>query len=198
MSEAAVSAGAALLCTTLRQHLSTRQSELYSELLCWITLPLLFKAVQQPKSRTHHKAAFPIHDSGGQRASLFFSSYKTLWVVASGITVATVYKTEYPVIEFFVSDSEELCTALFSNQPIANVNASSSDSSDLSTIRNYAPYLVRLLATHASQQYNLGYDLDRSLFNSHFVQLEPLGFRSIHFPHPRTSCGLHLFHAYER
>ena len=104
---ATTTAGAALLCTVLSQYLSARPSELYSELLCWLTLPLLFGFVQRLETRTRPKTGALVSDFAVEHnfpSSHFYSSpSNAAWIVATGITIATFYKTEQPVIELFVS-----------------------------------------------------------------------------------------------
>ncbi|KMP07830.1 capsule protein [Coccidioides immitis RMSCC 2394] len=53
------SAGAALLCAITRQYLFSRQSELCSEILAWLILPIVFKITSSPRINKFFGAAAP-------------------------------------------------------------------------------------------------------------------------------------------
>lgn len=88
-------AGAALLFSLLSQYLSTPESEVGSEIVCWIILPILFGISQNKVLSRDVRRLF--HDSVGSRTSL--------WVVAGGIAIACVYEAEIGRVGLFVRTS---------------------------------------------------------------------------------------------
>jgi hypothetical protein len=105
---------AALFCTTLSQYLSTRQSELYSELLCWLIIPIIFKVQRQLQSSApndigpqlkHVELNYPLPIT-------MFSSHAWLkltpiWAIALGNMINTVYRTEFLIVELYVSSHHQ-------------------------------------------------------------------------------------------
>ncbi|RSL82221.1 hypothetical protein CEP51_005313 [Fusarium floridanum] len=86
---------AALISSTLKEHLSSRRPELFSELLCWATLPVLIKHTQRtPPSKG--AAPTPFGDLGAQTASSGLQ-----WIVAAGIAGASFYRAECSSLAFF-------------------------------------------------------------------------------------------------
>ena len=81
------SAGAAVLCTLLTRHLSSREAEIPSETLCWAILPVLF-------ARTIRL------DPG---ASNSVASSVSLWTVAANIAAVCCYRAEIGIIYLIVS-----------------------------------------------------------------------------------------------
>lgn len=102
------SVAAALLCNLLTQHLSRRQSELCSETLSWILLPIIFEVVK-----------LITNDFGRTTSRSFPRSLETrrvsstsLWTVALGIATACFFKSEKGMIPYFVSSSNRWPTVL--------------------------------------------------------------------------------------
>ncbi|RSM13608.1 hypothetical protein CDV31_005778 [Fusarium ambrosium] len=86
---------AALASSALKEHLSSRRPELFSELLCWATLPVLIKHTQRtPPSKG--AAPTPFGDLGAQTASSGLQ-----WIVAAGIAGASFYRAECSSLAFF-------------------------------------------------------------------------------------------------
>lgn len=86
--------GASLFCSLLVQRSFTQQSELPSEIICWTVLPLLSKYTRWPVTRT-----VGISDLSDIRPIPF----RSLWVIAAGVTVSSAYKSENGIIELLVS-----------------------------------------------------------------------------------------------
>jgi hypothetical protein len=101
---------AALFCTTLSQYLSTRQSDLYSELLCWVAIPVLFKVQRRLQSSSPGDIRGQVkHDEPNYASAIsLFSSHvwlklNPMWSIALGVTISTVYKTDFLIVELYVS-----------------------------------------------------------------------------------------------
>lgn len=107
-------AGSALLCSLLAQHLTPtfrqgggqQESEVLSEAICWCILPILFSYTSTPSSKTKHlpKYRHPHHhhQAPGGTSSLW-SPGLALWVVALGVTVACTFRAEVGFLGLFVS-----------------------------------------------------------------------------------------------
>jgi hypothetical protein len=115
------SAGAAVLCTLLTQRLSSRQSELCSETVCWMILPTLFKIAN--RSNISISTASFYGKPGSQSASS-----RSLWVFAVGIVIACSYKAEIGKIALFVSSHIGKKKMHSKVKLIARINSTSSDS----------------------------------------------------------------------
>ncbi|KAI0012689.1 hypothetical protein F4779DRAFT_614410 [Xylariaceae sp. FL0662B] len=91
------SAGAALLCSVLTQRLSSAQSELFSEMLCWIVLPIVFRIARRPDADVDKfsKAIAPGRPMN-QRAST-----ASLWAVALSIATFCIFKAETGMVVGF-------------------------------------------------------------------------------------------------
>jgi len=89
-----VTASAALLCITLTQYLSSKQAEFYSEIICWSLLPALFHITQPEDSP---RTITPPNSVARQP-----SSWKSTWVIALWITLATLYRAELGNIKLYV------------------------------------------------------------------------------------------------
>lgn len=99
----ATGAGAvAVVWAALAQHLSSKQSELCSEICCWAILPLLIRA-----SRRSEHDTFPAPDSIG-KASSHRSYSVSLWVVALCLAATSWYVSEFGTIELLVSAFSQL------------------------------------------------------------------------------------------
>lgn len=94
----------AVLCTVVvSQHQSSRLSEVSSEALCWVILPILFAIAKRSDTDITSRAALPrssIPNPGPQRTSPI-----SLWVVAICVTAASCYKAEIGAIALLVRNS---------------------------------------------------------------------------------------------
>ncbi|KAI1085132.1 hypothetical protein F5B20DRAFT_521105 [Whalleya microplaca] len=88
------STGAALLCSILTQHLSSRQSELYSETLCWMVLPVALKIAKRPDVDKLSKGTAP------SSLAAHPASASSLWVVALSIATFCIFKAENGMVGF--------------------------------------------------------------------------------------------------
>lgn len=96
---------AALICTFLTEYTSSTRSELFSELLCWIILPTLFRTVKYNDLKSE------ISGSYSEKNVTQYKSLGSLWIVALSIAFSCAYKTENRVIQFFVGCLREIiCT----------------------------------------------------------------------------------------
>lgn len=112
-----------MLCTVLTQHLSSRQSEVCSETLCWIMLPVLFTVARRWDISTISTATLS-SDPGSHAASS-----TSLWIVAAGIATACCYKAEMGMIGFLVGSSSWLKKGgTLTKDLAASVDSASSDS----------------------------------------------------------------------
>lgn len=118
-------AGAAVLCTVLTQHLYSNhgQSELYSEILCWAILPVLFTIASHPSSSSNFSSNLNsnlISNLSSNLSSKFNSvpgsqlpsSSISLWVVAAGVATACCYKAEIGTIGLLVRSPPYLVSPL--------------------------------------------------------------------------------------
>lgn len=85
------------LCTLLRQRFSSGPSELSSEALCWMFMPLLFMVAKRSRTTNFPKAAVSFHSEAQ------FPYSWPLWIFATCIATVCVYKEENRSIAFFVS-----------------------------------------------------------------------------------------------
>lgn len=85
-------AGAALLSTLLTQWLSSRESELCSEFLAWVLLPMIFRA-----SRREPNIDKPL---GTERIP---TPALSVWIVTLSIVTLCVFRAEIGLVGFFVS-----------------------------------------------------------------------------------------------
>jgi hypothetical protein len=95
----------ALLCTFFTEYTSSEESEIYSELLCWLILPVLFRAAQYTDIKSRMSRVHSTKDDTQSR------SPGSLWIVALSVGISCAYKTENRVIEFFVRLFQELLIA---------------------------------------------------------------------------------------
>lgn len=91
------SAAISLVCMLLTQHFTSRVSEAYSEVLCWVILLILFLSKQQLHIGT--TASF-LSSSGFSEDS---TSSTVLWAVAISIALVTCFKMEVDTFAFYVS-----------------------------------------------------------------------------------------------
>ncbi|KAB8257997.1 hypothetical protein BDV32DRAFT_126530 [Aspergillus pseudonomiae] len=113
-------AGAALLCNLWTACLSSRQSELCSEILAWMILPAMFKVVRRLKAnkiRTRPPLSEPAHQP---------QSAKSSWLVALGISTSCVYQAEiglvgvFPVLTPLLLIAERYLGSEFGDSTISN------------------------------------------------------------------------------
>jgi hypothetical protein len=82
----------ALVFTFISDLLFTQTSELWSELGCWVLLPLIFKATNGKGSP---------YDSSVNRTQK--TSLRALWAFAIGVGIFSAFKAEFGEIILFVS-----------------------------------------------------------------------------------------------
>ncbi|KAL7930755.1 glycosyltransferase family 90 protein [Trichoderma chlorosporum] len=87
-------AGAALLFATLAQWLSSQDSELETEILCWAFLPVLLKSLGQPRAKSLLR---PVVSGKAKESS---SSAYSVWVVAVSVAVYSLFKSEIGLVQF--------------------------------------------------------------------------------------------------
>ncbi|KAH6605504.1 hypothetical protein Trco_004657 [Trichoderma cornu-damae] len=85
-------AGAALLCSMLTQWLSARESEIYSEILCWATLPVLVTYQKPPRPES---ILGPVASGESKIPTPPRSS---MWMVAGSVAIFSFFKTEIDAI----------------------------------------------------------------------------------------------------
>lgn len=95
------SAGLALVCSTLAQYFFTWEAEIYSEILCWVTLPALFIFTEKWDKWTLSK--WTIVYSDGKPASSW-----SLWVVAFFLALQSLGKSQYGILVLFVSSHAQV------------------------------------------------------------------------------------------
>ncbi|KAK1672167.1 hypothetical protein BDP55DRAFT_558846 [Colletotrichum godetiae] len=98
-------AGAAVIYTIVTQYLSSNAAELWSELLCWLLLPFLYRSARQnPYSLGDRKTSKNSLPSPVLRRPSFVvaAGSVSLWVVAFAIVVASVYRAEYKTTIVFL------------------------------------------------------------------------------------------------
>ncbi|KAL6874790.1 glycosyltransferase family 90 protein [Trichoderma novae-zelandiae] len=88
------SAGAALLFATLAQWLSSPESEMYSEMVCWAVLPVLVRSLNQPQPS---KSLLRPVVAGKARTTT--STAATVWGYAANVAVYTFFRTETGLIQ---------------------------------------------------------------------------------------------------
>lgn len=87
-----IRAGAALLCTVIAQWLYSQKNELYSEILCWMILPVLLRTRKRTGGDT-----IPIPNGGKTPVPS-----RSLWIIAIGIAATSFYKAESKKIILYV------------------------------------------------------------------------------------------------
>lgn len=92
-----VTASAAILCATLARYLASRQAEVYSEIICWLLLPTLLYITQTEDSP---RTITPPNSAARRPISWNF-----MWIVALGITLATLYRAEIGDIKLYVKNA---------------------------------------------------------------------------------------------
>lgn len=126
------SAGAAALSTVLTQHIASRyvKSELSSEILCWLLLPLLFQLARPRDIGRFGTIPKPQPQSKSRPISSRF-----LWIAAASIAIASCYKAEIGVIGLLViSTPQERHTQTNGGRDVASIDSASFDSWESSPI----------------------------------------------------------------
>ena len=90
------SAGLALLFAILSQHYFTQQSELLSETLSWVLLPVIFNFIEHlgVAGQSKHTQA----DGAPQS-----ESSRSLWILAFCLASSSFYRAEYGTVWLYVS-----------------------------------------------------------------------------------------------
>ncbi|KAI1818542.1 glycosyltransferase family 90 protein [Poronia punctata] len=99
------SAGAALVCGVAAHYLGSRQTEIASELLCWIFLPLIFDKANHQRllGLDRHDGTLPSHDSSKPAAASGSGDVpvSSIWIVAICIAICSVFRSERDIIVLF-------------------------------------------------------------------------------------------------
>jgi len=94
-----VSTFAAVLCTLSVQRLTYRQSELYSEILSWTLLPILFRVARPQEKNLEYVLIIPEARPVNSRS---------LWIVATSLVISCWCQAEIGMISLLVSKAFEL------------------------------------------------------------------------------------------
>lgn len=97
----AASAGAAVLCSVLTQHLSSSQAELSSEVLCWAILPILVTVAKRSTTGINDLPR-PLSQSSAASSGYQPARSRGSWLVAAGVAAACCYRAELGMIRFLV------------------------------------------------------------------------------------------------
>ncbi|KAI1258922.1 glycosyltransferase family 90 protein [Xylariaceae sp. FL1019] len=89
-----VPAGLALVGSVLTQHLSTKQDELPSELVCWILLSLIFTLTRSQHPGIDQVSTTPPQHALGKPNRHVWVARVSRWIIALGITTYSVYRGE--------------------------------------------------------------------------------------------------------
>ncbi|GAP88019.2 putative beta- -xylosyltransferase 1 [Rosellinia necatrix] len=95
------SAGATLVFGAITYHLSSRRSELTSELLCWLLLPLVFTAAKRGRVVDRHAEALPLANAFPEGTENGSPSAASLWLVAISLALCSVFRAESGAIVLF-------------------------------------------------------------------------------------------------
>ncbi|KAI8631685.1 glycosyltransferase family 90 protein [Xylariaceae sp. FL1651] len=95
------SAGAALLCGAFTQRLASRQSELFSENLCWALLPIVFKVARQQPDAEKYGRALPSVNKTSRAIAHGNPSAASLWLVSLSIVLCSLFRAENGIIKLF-------------------------------------------------------------------------------------------------
>ena len=90
-------AGAALLFATVAHWLSSPESEMYSEMVCWAVLPVVIRSLNKPQP--NRSLSRPVVAGKSRTTS---STTAMLWGYAANIAIYTFFKTEAGLIQFIV------------------------------------------------------------------------------------------------
>ncbi|KAJ3571633.1 hypothetical protein NPX13_g5313 [Xylaria arbuscula] len=93
------SAGAALVFGAIVCYSATKQSELPSELLCWVLLPVVF-AIAKRRREAHGsvESLLPLVKSISQSSETQTPSSISLWMIAASIVICSVFRAERGII----------------------------------------------------------------------------------------------------
>ncbi|KAI3327296.1 glycosyltransferase family 90 protein [Xylariaceae sp. AK1471] len=95
------STGAALACGALTHYLASRQTELASELLCWVLLPVVFSIAKQHLDADKHAKGLPLVNKLSQSRVNGTTSTVSLWLVAISIATCSLFRAEIGVVVLF-------------------------------------------------------------------------------------------------
>ncbi|KAI1748959.1 hypothetical protein F4782DRAFT_550314 [Xylaria castorea] len=95
------SAFAALLFGALACHLSSRQSELTSELLSWVLLPVVFIIATRYRNAFQHVKPLPSVNGLPESSLNGKPSTLSLWLVAISIAICSVFRAEVGLVVLF-------------------------------------------------------------------------------------------------
>ncbi|KAI0906990.1 hypothetical protein F4823DRAFT_626680 [Ustulina deusta] len=96
------SAGTALVFGAIAYHSSSQQSELTSELLCWVLLPVVFEIAKRRRNvDTHVEALLQSVNSLAESSGSEPPSSISLWVVAISLAICSVFRAESGIMVLF-------------------------------------------------------------------------------------------------
>ena len=96
LGSATRSASLALVFTIASQFCSTQQSELWSECVCWVVLPVAYMVHTRLSSASVSKR-------NRRPDTLQTTTSISLWVIPFSLGVTSFYKAEYGLIALYVS-----------------------------------------------------------------------------------------------
>ncbi|KAF4996679.1 hypothetical protein FDECE_12331 [Fusarium decemcellulare] len=88
-------ASAAIFFTYLTQQISSRRPEIWSEIICWIALPFIFKQFGRSRSTT------PLTSVPFSEAQIRKVSSIPQWIFAVAVAVACLYRAESSIVTLF-------------------------------------------------------------------------------------------------
>ena len=99
------SASAALVLGSIVCYSETKQSELPSELLCWMLVPVVFAIAKRRRNvDSSVEALLPLVKSISEKSSETQApSSISLWIIAACIVVCSIFRAERGIIILFVS-----------------------------------------------------------------------------------------------
>lgn len=144
------SAGAAVLSTIVTRRLSSRQSEFCSEILCWMTLPVLFKMGRLSDTAVVSRGSLTSNLESARTSS------SSLWIVAGSLAIACSYQAEMGTIMTLPALTPLLLVAERCLQSDSQI-WSLSDPSTLSTLAHtiWGTVLTASIAIFAMSDWNL-------------------------------------------
>lgn len=123
-------AGAAAIYTVVTHYLSSNAAELWSELLCWLLLPILFRSTRQSpyglgdSKGSKNNLPSPVPRSPGSGVA---PGSVSLWAVAFAIAVVSVYRAEFKtIVVFLVSIASIIILFLYLSLLLTNRTSSQS------------------------------------------------------------------------
>ncbi|KAI0537916.1 hypothetical protein GGR58DRAFT_323401 [Xylaria digitata] len=95
------SAGAALVFGAIAYYSSSRQSELTSELWCWVLLPVLFSITKRRRNVDGYSKLLPLVESLTELNEKEAPPAVSLWLAAIGIVICSVFRAEIGIAVLF-------------------------------------------------------------------------------------------------